>query len=147
MGTDLCTSESLEGRYGAKPTMKILSTQQTINISMEEMNMTVSEHSVGFYSLLSPPWGTWLGQVSTTAAAAGNHAALHAPCCTGGGNCTQGIGDNSSSGVRTAIKTRKQQMPVALSSAKAHYMAVSGYVKEVISLRSLLCSMGLLWIV
>ena len=58
MGTDLCTSESLEGSYGAKPTMKNLSTQPMINISMEEMNMTVSEHSVGFYSLLFPPWGT-----------------------------------------------------------------------------------------
>ena len=34
--------------------MKIRSTQPTINISMEEMNMTVSEHSVGFYSLLFP---------------------------------------------------------------------------------------------
>ena len=66
MGTDLCTSESLEGRYGAEHTMKILSTQPMINISMEEVNMTVSEHSVGFYSLLFPPWGTWLEQVSTS---------------------------------------------------------------------------------
>ncbi len=49
MGTDLCTSELLEGLYGAKPTMMILSTQPTINISMEEMNKAISEHSTGFY--------------------------------------------------------------------------------------------------
>ena len=53
MGTDMRTSESLKGLYGAKPTRKILSTQLTINISKEEMNMMISEHSVGFYSLLS----------------------------------------------------------------------------------------------
>jgi hypothetical protein len=41
MGTDLCTSESLKGLYGAKPTRKILSTQPTINISKEEMNMMI----------------------------------------------------------------------------------------------------------
>ena len=54
MDTDLHTSESLKGIYGAKPTRKILSTQPTINISKEEM---ISEHSVGFYSLLSHTWG------------------------------------------------------------------------------------------
>ena len=53
MGTDLRISESLKGLYGAKPTRKILSTQPTISISKEEMNMMISEHSVGFYSLLS----------------------------------------------------------------------------------------------
>ena len=69
MGTDLCTSELLEGLYGAKPTMMILSTQPTINISMEEMNTAISEHSTGFFSLLFPPWGTWPEQVSTTTTA------------------------------------------------------------------------------
>jgi hypothetical protein len=49
MGTDLCTSKSLESLYGVQPTMKILKTQPMINISMEEMDTTVSdsEHSVG----------------------------------------------------------------------------------------------------
>ena len=61
-GTDLCTNELLEGLYGAKPTMMILSTQPTINISMEEMNMAISEHSTGSYSLLFPPWGTCLSR-------------------------------------------------------------------------------------
>ena len=60
MGTDLCTSELLEGLYGAKPTMMILSTQLMINISMEEMIMAISEHSIRFHSLLFPPWGTCL---------------------------------------------------------------------------------------
>ncbi len=54
MGTDLCTRKGLEGPYGAKPTIKIIPTQPTINISMEEMKMTVSEHSIGFCSLLFP---------------------------------------------------------------------------------------------
>ena len=89
--------------------MKILSTQLLINISMKEMNMTVSEHSVGFYSLLFPPWGTWLGQVPTTAAAAKDHAALHAPCCSGGDGRAdpQGMSDSSSSGVYTVVKSPK----------------------------------------
>ena len=75
MGTDLHTSESLKGIYGAKPTRKILSTQPTINISKEEM---ISEHSVGFYSLLSHTWGDWLEQVSTTSTVV---AAGRGPCC------------------------------------------------------------------
>ena len=61
MDTDLHTSESLKGIYGAKPTRKILSTQPTIDTSKEKM---ISEHSVGFYSLLSHTWGDWLEQVS-----------------------------------------------------------------------------------
>ena len=97
MGTDLRTSESLKGLYGAKPTRKILSTQQTINISKEEMIMMISEHSVGFYSLLSHTWGDWLEQVPTTSTVVGDRAALHAPCCSEGGACahSQGSGDNT----------------------------------------------------
>ena len=88
MGTDLCTSELLEGLYGAKPTMMILSTQQTINISMEEMNMAIAEHSTGFYSLLFPQWGTWPEQVSTTTTAPGDrepsmHFAAQDVCMNG----------------------------------------------------------------
>ena len=88
MGTDLCTSKLLEGLYGAKPTMMILSTQPTINISMEEMNMTSSEHSTGSYSLLFPPWGTWPEQVSTTTTAPGDrepsmHFAAQDVCVNG----------------------------------------------------------------
>ncbi len=81
MSTDQRTSKSLKGLYGVLPTMKILPTQPMINISMEEMDTTVSEHSVGFHSLLFPPWGTWPEQVT----APGDHAAIHAPCCSGGG--------------------------------------------------------------
>ena len=44
MSTDLCTSKSLKGFYGVRPTMKMLPTQPMFNISMEEMDMTVSEH-------------------------------------------------------------------------------------------------------
>ena len=88
MGTDLSTSELLEGLYGAKPTMMILSTQPTINISMEEMNMAISEHSTGSYSLLFPPWGTWPEQVSTTTTAPGDrepsmHFAAQDVCVNG----------------------------------------------------------------
>jgi hypothetical protein len=59
------------------------------------MIMMISEHSVGFYSLLSHTWGDWLEQVSTTSTVVGDRAALHAPCCSGGGSCTdsQGSGD------------------------------------------------------
>ena len=146
MGTDLCTSESLEGLYCAKPTTEILSTQPTINISMEEMSMTVSESSVEIYSLLPPEWGAWLEQVPTTSTAVWDHAALHAPCCLGGGHCTQEIGDNSSSGVCTAVESREQQQYVTLSSAAAGllpgYMAVVDFAKKIIYLRTLLCSMG-----
>ena len=45
MSTDLCTSKLLKGLYGVRPTMKILPTQPMINFSMEEIDMTVSEHS------------------------------------------------------------------------------------------------------
>ena len=44
MSTDLCTSKLLEGLYGVSPTMKILPTQPMIDFSMEEIDMTVSEH-------------------------------------------------------------------------------------------------------
>ena len=44
MSTDLCTSKSLKGFYGVRPTMKMLPTQPMFKISMEEMDMTVSEH-------------------------------------------------------------------------------------------------------
>ena len=45
MSTDLCSSKLLKGLYGVRPTMKILPTQPMINFSMEEIVMTVSEHS------------------------------------------------------------------------------------------------------
>ena len=44
MSTGLCTSKSLKG-YSVRPTMKMLPTQPMFNISMEEMDMTASEHS------------------------------------------------------------------------------------------------------
>ncbi len=81
MDTDPCTSKLLEGLYDARPTTKILPTQLTIKISMEEMTMMVSEHLIRFHFPLTPPWGTWLEQVSTTTGA-WDLAAFHAPCCS-----------------------------------------------------------------
>ena len=63
MSTDLCTSKSLKGFYGVRPTMKMLPTQPMFNISMEEMDMTVSEHyccSGGGYGT-DPKEATYLG--------------------------------------------------------------------------------------